>query len=105
MPIRRGAPRLHCAGGGAGGVGSYQQTLRTAEQLNKLGKRSVELGLGPAYFHNHAAEFGARFYGLPENRDTITLVREEWRVPERLRFGDDELVPLRAGETIPWKLV
>ncbi len=45
--------------GGAGGVGSYQQTLRTAEQLNKLGKRSVELGLGPAYFHNHAAEFGA----------------------------------------------
>ena len=45
--------------GGAGGVGSYQQTLRTAEQLNKLGKRSVEMGLGPAYFHNHAAEFGA----------------------------------------------
>jgi sugar phosphate isomerase/epimerase len=45
--------------GGAGGVGSYQQTLRTAEQLNKLGKRSVEAGLGPAYFHNHAAEFGA----------------------------------------------
>jgi dihydroorotase len=32
-------------------------------------------------------------------------VREEWRVAERLRFGDDELVPLRAGETIPWKLV
>jgi sugar phosphate isomerase/epimerase len=45
--------------GGAGGVGSYQQTLRTAEQLNKLGKLSVEAGLGPAYFHNHAAEFGA----------------------------------------------
>jgi sugar phosphate isomerase/epimerase len=45
--------------GGAGGVGSYQQTLRTAEQLNKLGKKSVEAGLGPAYFHNHAAEFGA----------------------------------------------
>jgi sugar phosphate isomerase/epimerase len=45
--------------GGAGGVGSYQATLQTAVQLNKLGKRSVELGLGPAYFHNHAAEFGA----------------------------------------------
>ena len=45
--------------GGAGGVGSYQQTLQTAVQLNKLGKRSVEMGLGPAYFHNHAAEFGA----------------------------------------------
>ena len=33
--------------GGAGGVGSYQQTLRTAEQLNKLGKRSVEAGPRP----------------------------------------------------------
>jgi dihydroorotase len=48
--------------------------------------------------------FGAQFYGLPPNRDSVTLVREEWRVPERLRFGSDELVPLRAGETIPWKL-
>ena len=51
-----------------------------------------------------ASLFGAQFYGLPPNRDTITLLREEWRVPERLRFGKDELVPLRAGETVPWKL-
>jgi len=52
-----------------------------------------------------ASVFGAQFYGLPPNHDTVTLAREEWRVPERLRFGNDELVPLRAGETIPWKLV
>jgi dihydroorotase len=51
-----------------------------------------------------ASVFGAQFYGLPLNEGTLTLVREEWRVPERLRFGKDELVPLRAGETIPWKL-
>jgi dihydroorotase len=51
-----------------------------------------------------ASEFGPAFYGLPENRDTITLVREEWRVPERLAFGEADLVPLRAGEAIPWKL-
>jgi dihydroorotase len=51
-----------------------------------------------------ASVFGAQFYGLPLNNSNITLVREEWRVPERLRFGSDELVPLRAGETIPWKL-
>jgi dihydroorotase len=52
-----------------------------------------------------ASAFGAGFYGLPLNRDTITLERAEWRVPERLAFGGEELVPLRAGETIPWKLV
>ncbi|HEX6156095.1 MAG TPA: dihydroorotase, partial [Burkholderiales bacterium] len=51
-----------------------------------------------------ASVFGAQFYGLPLNDGTLTLVREDWRVPERLRFGKDELVPLRAGETIPWKL-
>ena len=51
-----------------------------------------------------ASQFGAAFYGLAENEDTITLVREPWRVPERLAFGGAELVPLRAGETIPWKL-
>ena len=46
---------------GAGGLGSYTQTLATAAQLNKLGKRSVEAGVGPAYFHNHNAEFSTRF--------------------------------------------
>ena len=51
-----------------------------------------------------ASEFGPRFYGLPPSRDTITLLREAWRVPDTVAFGDEELVPLRAGEPIPWKL-
>ncbi|HEV7476337.1 MAG TPA: dihydroorotase [Burkholderiales bacterium] len=51
-----------------------------------------------------AAEFGAQFYGLPQNQGTITLVREDWKVPETLPFGVERLVPLRAGETLPWKL-
>jgi dihydroorotase len=52
-----------------------------------------------------ASRFGAQFYGLPLNQDTITLVREEWTVPETVPYGEHQLVPLRAGETIPWKLV
>jgi len=51
-----------------------------------------------------ASRFGAEFYGLPLNEDRITLVRREWKVPETLRFGPEDLVPLRAGETLPWKL-
>ena len=47
--------------GGAGGLGNLAQTLATAAQLNKLGKRSVEAGVGPAYFHNHNSEFSTRF--------------------------------------------
>src|SRR5919201_2985065 len=56
-------------------------------------------------FEAFAAEHGANFYGLPHNRGTVTLVREAWRVPETLAFGEERLVPLRAGETMPWKLV
>ena len=52
-----------------------------------------------------ASAFGARFYGLPPNTGTVTLAREDWTVPQRLKFGDQELVPLRAGEKLPWKLV
>src|SRR3954466_15089180 len=52
-----------------------------------------------------ASRFGARFYGLPVNADTITLARQEWRVPEDIAFGEERLVPLRAGDTVPWKLV
>ncbi len=51
-----------------------------------------------------ASEHGAAFYGLPRNRGRITLVRENWQVPDSIPFGDDALIPLRAGETIPWKL-
>jgi len=51
-----------------------------------------------------ASVFGAQFYGLPVNRDRVTLVRQAWEVPATLAFGADELVPLRAGETVAWKI-
>jgi dihydroorotase len=54
---------------------------------------------------NFASVFGARFYGLPLNEGTVELERKTWTVPSRLGFGDGELVPLRAGEALPWKLV
>ena len=52
-----------------------------------------------------ASVHGAQFYGLPVNEERIELARQEWTVPAELRFGADKLVPLRAGETIPWKLL
>ncbi len=52
-----------------------------------------------------ASRNGPAFYGLPINRQTITLVRESWRVPERYVLGADDLVPLRAGEELYWKLI
>lgn len=51
-----------------------------------------------------ASHFGADFYGLPRNADTITLVKSDWEVPARYPLGDDEVVPLGAGEVLPWQL-
>ena len=51
-----------------------------------------------------ASLHGADFYGLPRNRDTLTLVPEPWEVPPRYPFGTEELVPLRAGDRIAWRI-
>ena len=47
---------------------------------------------------------GPDFYKLPRNADQITLIKENWTVPESYSFGDSMTVPLRAGETIGWRL-
>jgi dihydroorotase len=52
-----------------------------------------------------ASHHGADFYGLPRNSGTVTLRREDWSLPETLPFGDATIKPLRAGETLRWKLV
>ena len=51
-----------------------------------------------------ASRFGADFYGLPRNAGTVTLVREAWDVPADCAFGAERIVPLRAGETVRWRL-
>ncbi len=47
-----------------------------------------------------ATRFGARFYELPLNTGTITLVKEEWTVPDQIR----SVVPFRAGTKLQWSL-
>jgi dihydroorotase len=52
-----------------------------------------------------ASERGADFYSLPRNTESIALRREPWTVPERYAYGADELVPLRGGAQVAWRLV
>lgn len=51
-----------------------------------------------------ASLHGPDFYGLPRNTDTVTLVRETWNVPASMPLGDQTIVPLRAGESIHWRV-
>ncbi|MBO9490568.1 dihydroorotase [Endozoicomonas sp. G2_1] len=47
---------------------------------------------------------GPNFYGLAVNSDTVTLVKQDWQVPASLAFGDNQVVPIRANETIGWQV-
>jgi len=51
-----------------------------------------------------ASQYGADFYGLPRNTERITLLAEAWEVPAQYPFGSADLVPLRAGDRIAWRL-
>jgi len=68
----------------------YAEAFEAAGALHRLE--------GFASFH------GADFYGLPRNGGTLTLRREPWQLPESMPFGDALIKPLRAGETLNWKL-
>lgn len=58
---------------------------------------------------------GAAFYGLSENEGKLTLVREDWTVPERVqvmrhtvprkRIEDVSVTPWLAGETLRWRVL
>ena len=69
----------------------YAEAFEQVEALDKLEAF--------ASFH------GADFYQLPRNKDSITLKKESWNVHAKLKFGEDVLIPLRAGENMVWKLI
>ena len=68
----------------------YAEVFEEAGALNKL--------------ESFAAFHGPDFYGLSRNNEKITLKKESWNVPESIAMGDQQLVPLRASETVNWKL-
>ena len=50
-----------------------------------------------------ASHHGPAFYGLPRNTGTVTLARQPWALPDALPFGEAQLKPLCAGETLAWR--
>jgi dihydroorotase len=74
-----------------GAIELYAEAFDRAGALDKLG--------------NFASRHGADFYGLHPHQATITLERADVRVPAELEFGEDRLVPFRAGETLHWRVL
>ncbi len=51
------------------------------------------------------SRFGAQFYGLPINTNTVTLIKTPMQVPAAYPYFDGStLTPLMAGETLPWSI-
>ena len=68
----------------------YAEAFESAGALDKL--------------ETFASFNGADFYRLPRNAGTITLEKTPWQLPATLPYGKDELLPLRAGEAMQWRL-
>lgn len=48
---------------------------------------------------------GPKFYSLEPNPETVTLVREDWTVPEAVDVADGGAVKVfRGGETVHWRV-
>jgi dihydroorotase len=52
-----------------------------------------------------ASERGPDFYRLPRNEAVVTLERAQWTAPAAYPFGAGSVVPMRAGETLRWRLL
>jgi dihydroorotase len=93
-PHARGAKESACGCAGIfsahGAIELYAEAFEAAGALARL--------------EAFASEHGADFYRLPRNEGRITLVRTPWEVPRSYPFGSEEIVPLRAGESIGWRL-
>jgi dihydroorotase len=93
-PHPQGAKEAACGCAGAytahAAIELYAEAFEQAGALDKL--------------EGFASLNGPKFYNLPVNSDKITLVKQVWKVPATMAFGDDVVVPIRADETIAWQV-
>ena len=85
-----------CSGCAAGAYTAHAAIELYAEVFDEAGALDKLEGF--------ASHFGASFYGLPRNSDTIQLEKRPWLVADRLSFGDQHLVPIRSGQEIRWSV-
>jgi len=88
--------RKECACGCAGCFTAHAAVELVAEAFASVGRLEALEGFTSLH--------GAAFYGLPVSPLKRVLKLEPWTVPESMPFGPEQVRPLRAGQTVPWKL-
>ena len=93
-PHARNTKEASCCGAGCyTALHALELYAEAFESVGALGKLEA-----------FASFFGADFYRLPRNKGNVTLKKESWTVPEEVPFPGSTLVPLRAGESMRWRL-
>lgn len=94
-PHARTSKESACCGAGCytahAAVELYAEVFEQARALDK--------------FEGFMSRFGPAFYKLPVNTGTLTIRKEAWTVPAEQPFGNDAIIPMRAGEQVAWRLV
>jgi dihydroorotase len=95
-PHAKGAKEAAC--GCAGCYTAYAAIELYAEAFEQAG--------GLDKLEAFASFNGPDWYGLPRNSGKLTLAKETWTVPADYPYiATDTIVPLRAGETLSWKML
>ena len=82
---------------GCAGVFSAHAAIELYAEVFEKAKRLEKL-------EGFASHFGADFYGLERNIDTITLEKVSWTVPKSYEFSDSSVVPFYAGSDLSWRV-
>ncbi|MCB7135736.1 TIM barrel protein [Cellulosimicrobium marinum] len=78
------------------GISTYENTLATAETMNRLGQRSVEAGVGKFFGHNHDNEFRTTYEHEGETLSAWEILVRETN-PEYVTFQLDVAWAAHAG--------
>jgi dihydroorotase len=68
----------------------YAQAFEAVDALDKL--------------EGFASFYGPDFYRLPRNSETITLMKNAWKIPDHYGEEGGMITPLWAGEELSWRL-
>ncbi|MDH6181902.1 sugar phosphate isomerase/epimerase/putative cell wall-binding protein/glucose/arabinose dehydrogenase [Microbacteriaceae bacterium SG_E_30_P1] len=82
------------------GIGTYENTLATAETMNRLGERSVAAGIGKFFGHNHAGEFTTQYEHDGQMMSAWEILVAETN-PEWVTFQLDVAWAAHAGVDVP----
>lgn len=56
------------------------------------------------YLQAFCSENGPKFYNIPINKETITLVKKPYKVLKQINFGKNKIIPFLSGKTLNWSL-